>query len=161
MMRMSAVSNRPTAAFIGASWVALLVGSVFYCIGLWNTTMNLHEKGYYLTIILYGLFAAVSLQKAVRDQIENIPVTAIYFGLCWFSVISSIVLLSVGLWNAELALSARVFISCPFCWRCLVRLQYKKIFVMCCSMSSKIPSLIQHHCTVIKTHPVISYPIGN
>lgn len=111
---MSAVSNRPTAAFTGASWVALLVGSVFYCIGLWNTTMNLHEKGYYLTIILYGLFAAVSLQKAVRDQIENIPVTAIYFGLCWFSVISSIVLLSVGLWNAELALSAKGFYIMSF-----------------------------------------------
>lgn len=111
---MSALTNRPTAAFIGASWTALLVGSIFYCIGLWNTSMTLQEKGYYLTILLYGLFAAVSLQKAVRDQIENIPVTSLYFILCWFSVIVNIALLAIGLWNAELAMSAKGFYMMSF-----------------------------------------------
>lgn len=59
--------QRPTAAFVGASWGALLIGSSAYLIGLWNARMQLNEKGYYLTLLLFGLFAAVSLQKNVRD----------------------------------------------------------------------------------------------
>lgn len=111
---MTTITNRPTAAFIGASWIALFAGAFAFCIGLWNAPLSLHEKGYYLIVILYGLFSAVSLQKTVRDQIENIPVTAIYFGLCWASVIISIALLAVGLWNAELALSAKGFYIMAF-----------------------------------------------
>lgn len=94
--------QKPTAAFIGASWVALLVGSVTYLAGLWNSEMQLNEKGYYFTLLLYGLFAAVSLQKSVRDKLEGIPVTGIYFGLCWVSLGIVLVLLAVGLWNAKL-----------------------------------------------------------
>jgi uncharacterized membrane protein YiaA len=106
--------QRPTAAFIGASWVALLVGGTAYMVGLWNATMPLHEKGYYLTILLYGLFAAVSLQKSVRDQAQGIPVTNIYFGLCWFSLGVTILLLTVGLWNASMALSEKGFYAMAF-----------------------------------------------
>ena len=47
---------RPTAAFIGASWAALGIGLISYCIGLWNAAMELNEKGYYFAIILFGLF---------------------------------------------------------------------------------------------------------
>lgn len=36
---------KPTAAFIGASWLALLTGTVAFCIGLWNADMALNEKG--------------------------------------------------------------------------------------------------------------------
>jgi len=36
--------NRPTSAFIAASWVALLAGAVGFMIGLWNANMPLHEK---------------------------------------------------------------------------------------------------------------------
>jgi uncharacterized membrane protein YiaA len=32
--------------------------------------MQLNERGYYLTLLMYGLFAAVSLQKSVRDRSE-------------------------------------------------------------------------------------------
>jgi uncharacterized membrane protein YiaA len=35
---------KPTAAFIGASWFALLVGVIGYCIGLWNATIQLERK---------------------------------------------------------------------------------------------------------------------
>ena len=79
--------QKPTPAFIGASWLALLVGSLGYLIGLWNATMQLNEKGYYLTILLYGLFSSVSLQKSVRDRMEGINVSNLYFGLCWISVL--------------------------------------------------------------------------
>ena len=63
---------------------------------------------------MYGLFSVVSLQKAVRDRLENIPVTDLYHGLCWFSTILSIVLLTIGLWNAELLPSEKGFYAFAF-----------------------------------------------
>jgi len=106
--------QKPSNAFIAASWVALLAGMVAFMVGLWNATMVLNEKGYYFTVLLYGLFAAVSLQKSVRDQLEGIPVTGIYYGLSWFATLSAILLLAVGLWNATLALSEKGFYAMSF-----------------------------------------------
>jgi len=106
--------QRPTSAFVGASWGALLIGGSAYLIGLWNAQMQLNEKGYYLTLLLFGLIAAVSLQKTVRDRSEGLPVTGIYAGLCWVSLISAILLLTVGLWNATLAPSEKGFYAMSF-----------------------------------------------
>ncbi|MCD6066486.1 MAG: hypothetical protein K0S33_1312 [Bacteroidetes bacterium] len=105
---------KPSNAFIGASWAALLIGVVSYIVGLWNADMYLNEKGYYFTVLMYGLFSAVSLQKAVRDQLEGIPVTNLYYGISWFSVGLSIVLLVVGLWNATLLRSEKGFYAMAF-----------------------------------------------
>lgn len=106
--------NKPTPAFIAASWVALLAGASAYGIGLFNANMLLNEKGYYLILILYGLFSAVSLQKIIRDKLEGMHVTPIYFALCWASVIICIALLAVGLWNASLQLSEKGFYIMAF-----------------------------------------------
>lgn len=76
--------------------------------------MLLNEKGYYFTVLMYGLFSAVSLQKSVRDQLEGIPVTNIYYGLAWFSTILAILLLVIGLWNANLTLSEKGFYGMSF-----------------------------------------------
>jgi len=108
------LSPRPTAAFVGASWLALLVGAITYVSGLWNASMALNEKGYYFTLLMYGLFAAVSLQKSVRDRLEGIKVTGIYFGLCWISLLLSVALLGVGLFNASLAPSEKGFFAMGF-----------------------------------------------
>lgn len=108
------MNQKPSNAFIGASWVALLAGGTAYCIGLWNADMYLNEKGYYFTVLMYGLFSAVSLQKAVRDQLEGIRVTAIYYGISWFSTLLSILLLVIGLWNAELMRSEKGFYGMSF-----------------------------------------------
>lgn len=105
---------KPTAAFIGAAWIAVGLGLVSYCIGLWNADMLLNEKGYYFTIILFGLFSAISVQKCVRDKAEGIEVTDMYYGLSWFTTIASIVLLIVGLRNADLALSEKGFYGMSF-----------------------------------------------
>lgn len=105
---------KPTPAFVSASWAALLIGMVSYCVGLWNAAMELNEKGYYFTILLFGLFSVISVQKAVRDKMENIPVTEIYYGISWFTTLASMVLLVVGLWNAELALSEKGFYGMAF-----------------------------------------------
>jgi uncharacterized membrane protein YiaA len=105
---------KPTGAFIGASWFALLTGTLGYCIGLWNAGMELNEKGYYFTILLFGLFAVISVQKTVRDRAEGLAVTDLYYGLSWFATIASMVLLTIGLWNADLALSEKGFYAMAF-----------------------------------------------
>jgi uncharacterized membrane protein YiaA len=111
---MNTAHHKPSFAFVGISWLAMLVGSSAFVIGLWNASMQLNEKGYYFTVLVYGLFSAVSLQKTVRDRLEGIPVTAIYFGLCWLSVVLALCLLSVGLWNATLAPSEKGFYAMSF-----------------------------------------------
>lgn len=111
---MNPQAHRPTGAFIGASWAALLVGGVAYMAGLWNAGMPLNEKGYYFTLFMYGLFSAVSLQKSVRDRLEGVPVTGIYFGLCWLSLGISLLLLAVGLWNATLSNSEKGFYAMAY-----------------------------------------------
>jgi uncharacterized membrane protein YiaA len=60
------------------------------------------------------LFSAVSLQKSVRDRLEGVAVTGIYFGLCWLSLGISLVLLAVGLWNASITLSEKGFYAMSF-----------------------------------------------
>lgn len=108
------MNQKPTAAFIAASWGALLTGICVYTIGLWNADKLLNEKGYYFAILMYGLFAAISLQKSVRDQLDGIPVTAIYYGLSWFSTLLAILLLVVGFWNATLTPSEKGFYGMLF-----------------------------------------------
>ena len=76
--------------------------------------MELNEKGYYFTIIMYGLFAVISVQKSVRDRLEGIPVTDLYYGLSWFSTILAIVLMVIGLWNADLLPSEKGFYGISF-----------------------------------------------
>lgn len=105
---------QPSVAFIGASWLAFFTGAIAFNIGLWNADMQLNEKGYYFTVLLFGLFSAISVQKAVRDQLENIPVTNLYYGIAWFCLILSVVLLTVGLWNATLERSEKGFYAMSF-----------------------------------------------
>ncbi len=106
--------QKPSAAFVGASWLALVIGVGTYLIGLWNAEMALNEKGYYFIILMYGLFAAVSVQKSVRDKAEGVPVTPIYFGLSWLSVLLTLALLVIGLFNATLLRSEKGFFAMTF-----------------------------------------------
>ena len=108
------MTQKPSNAFVGASWVALGTGIVGYLIGLWRSDMPLNEKGYYFTVLMFGLFAVVSLQKSVRDKLEGIQVTEIYYGLCWFGTLLSIALLIIGLWNASLLPSEKGFYAFAF-----------------------------------------------
>jgi len=106
--------QKPSMAFVAASWVALFIGVLGFNIGLWNSGMLLNEKGYYFTVLMYALFSAVSVQKCVRDKLENIPVTEIYYGLSWFSILLTMILLIVGLWNATLLPSEKGFYAFAF-----------------------------------------------
>ncbi|GIK23594.1 MAG: hypothetical protein BroJett005_30080 [Ignavibacteriota bacterium] len=111
---MKPTMQKPTAAFVGASWIALMVGTLGFITGLWNAEMQLNEKGYYFTVLILGLFSAVSLQKAVRDRLEGIPVTGLYFSLAWIAVGASITLLVIGLWNASFTQSEKGFYAIAY-----------------------------------------------
>lgn len=100
---------KPSGAFIAASWISLITGMTGYFVGLWRSDMWLSEKGFYFTVIMFALFAVISVQKAVRDRLEDLPVTDIYYGISWFCTILSIVLLVIGLWNATLLPSEKGF----------------------------------------------------
>jgi uncharacterized membrane protein YiaA len=106
--------QKPSNAFIGASWLALGAGLIGFCVGLFKAEMLLNEKGYYFTVLMYGLFSVVSVQKSVRDRLEGVPVTDIYYGLSWFSTLLAIGLLAVGLWNASMLASEKGFYAFAF-----------------------------------------------
>ncbi len=109
------MNSKPSNAFVAASWVALFTGIISFNVGLWNAgTMYLSEKGYYFTVLMFGLYSAISLQKAVRDQLEGVPVTGIYYGISWFTTVLSILLLVIGLWNADLERSEKGFYGMAF-----------------------------------------------
>ena len=77
--------------------------------------MELNEKGYYFAVLIFGLYAAISLQKAVRDKDEGIPVTDVYYGISWFALIVSISLMAIGLYNAgSIVLSEKGFYGMSF-----------------------------------------------
>jgi uncharacterized membrane protein YiaA len=106
---MNPLPQKPSAAFVGASWLALGLGMLAYMVGLMNSAMPLVERGYYFICLMFGLFAAVSLQKSVRDRLENVPVTAIYFGLAWVALTLAVLLTAIGLWNSDLDLASKGF----------------------------------------------------
>lgn len=106
--------QKPTPAYIGATWGVVIIGLLSYCIGLWNANMELNEKGYYFSILLMGIYAVISLQKTVRDKAENIKVSTIYYGISWVIVIASLLLLIIGLRNADLELSEKGFYGISF-----------------------------------------------
>lgn len=106
--------NNTSPAFAAMSWLALVAGVVVYIIGLWRSDMQLNEKGYYFAVILLALFSSVSLQKTVRDRIENIPTSHIYYISCIASFVIAVILLAVGLWNATLLPSEKGFYAIAF-----------------------------------------------
>lgn len=108
------MNQRPSNAFVSASWVALATGLFGYIIGLWRADMLLNEKGYYFTLLMFGLFGVISLQKSVRDRLEGMRVTDMYYSLCWFGVMLAIALLIIGLWNATLLPSEKGFYAFAF-----------------------------------------------
>ncbi len=105
---------KASGAYIAATYVCLGLGALGFLMGLWNAEMQLNEKGYYFTLLAFGLFSSVSLQKCVRDRSEGIPVSGAYYGLCYGAVGLSMLLLATGLWNATLLLSEKGYYGMSF-----------------------------------------------
>ena len=107
---------KPTTAYVGTSWAVMMVGILAYLLGLWNAqTMLLNEKGYYLAVLVLGLYSAISLQKTLRDRAEGIPTTQLYYMISWAALALSVVLIAMGLMNAGgLSLSEKGFYMMAF-----------------------------------------------
>ena len=65
------MSNRPSQAFVFAAWFALIACALAFLVGLWNAELQLNEQGFFFTVLMFGLFAAVTVQKCVRDKAVN------------------------------------------------------------------------------------------
>lgn len=122
-MNHAAKANLSTSkAYTVASMAAMAVGTLGYLIGLWNAEIELNEKGFYFTILAFGMYSAISIQKCVRDRLENLPVSQIYYGISWLAIATAISLLVIGLYNATtLALSEKAFMEWPMCSACTPR----------------------------------------
>ncbi|KGI83829.1 hypothetical protein JY98_15590 [Exiguobacterium mexicanum] len=101
-------------AFNFISWIAVIGGIVVYLAGLWRSEMQLNEKGYYFAILLLGLFSSISIQKTVRDKIDNIPTTQAYYIACIVAFFASIALMVIGLINADMLPSEKGFYGIAF-----------------------------------------------
>lgn len=110
----SKFNSKPTSAYVGATWGVVLIGLLSYCIGLWNATMELNEKGYYFSILIMGIYAVISLQKAIRDKAEDLKVSEMYYSISWVVVIAAILLLIIGLRNADLELNEKGFYAISY-----------------------------------------------
>jgi len=103
------MENNNRNAYYFTSIAALLIGIGAYAIGLFNAQMMLNEKGYYLVVLLYGLFSLVSLQKSIADEAEGTLSSKVYLTMCWVSSAVALSLFCFGLYNAELLLSEKGF----------------------------------------------------
>lgn len=93
--------GKPTPAIVGAAWFVLALGCLVYGISLWRANMDQFEKAFLLATLLFGLVSAVTLQKAVRDRHEGVPVTSIFIGVSWLGMLISLGFLGWGAWNLD------------------------------------------------------------
>ncbi len=107
-------TQKPSSAFVGASRVALGIGMIGFISGLWRSRMLFNEKSYFFTVLMFFVIAVVSVQKSVRDRLENVKVSDLYYGIFWFVTILTISLLVIGLWNAEMMNSEKGFFVFSF-----------------------------------------------
>ena len=76
--------------------------------------MQLDGKGYFFTLLMYGLFSAISVQQSVRDRLDGIPVTNIYNGLASISVMLCLLLTTIGLWYSSITLAEKGFYAMAY-----------------------------------------------
>ncbi len=87
------MTQKPSFAFIAASWVAFATGLIGYFSGVFgNKELQLTDKGYYFTVIMFALFSVISVQKSVTAWKESrlpISITGLpgsvpfFLSYCW------------------------------------------------------------------------------
>ena len=105
---------KPSPIFQSISMGAFIFSNVVFAIGLYNAQLALSEKGFYIAVIVLGLFSVVTVQKSIRDKIEGIEVHKMFFNLGFFAVAVAIGLMIVGLFNAVLPLNEKGFFAVTF-----------------------------------------------
>jgi len=59
-----------TVIYLGVAWAVVALSMIMMVAGLWNSGMTLSERGFYGLAFLMTLFAAVAVQKNVRDALS-------------------------------------------------------------------------------------------
>lgn len=93
--------RKPTAAFLGAAWVALGVAVLTYGVAIWRMPLTADQRWFYGTILAFGMFGVVAVVKSVRDREDGIPVTGAFYGLSWIAAIGPLVAISIYLLNSS------------------------------------------------------------
>jgi uncharacterized membrane protein YiaA len=55
--------------YLALAWVMVALAIIMLIVGLWNSGMQLNERGFYGLAFVLSLYAAVAVQKNVRDAL--------------------------------------------------------------------------------------------
>ncbi|ENG0938453.1 hypothetical protein ABSH91_002094 [Salmonella enterica] len=118
-------------AFI--SWLLIIVGAAIYIIGLWHACPLLNGKGYFLGVLMTGMFVTyVYLREEMRERLD-----ARFTSVCQMVMLITVGLLVVGVWNAPL-LPVEIVVYLVAFFICLLGQ-----FLLLCSSKNRKASLIE------------------
>lgn len=90
--------------------VMLVIGVILYVFCLWDDCPFLTQKGYFLAVLVLGLFTVMTYQRlSEKEKSEDR-----FAGLCRFMLLLSTGLLLVGVWNLPLDLAEKGL--CVLAW---------------------------------------------
>lgn len=84
-------------------WILFLSGALIYVIGLWQACPLLSGKGYFLGVLMTGMFVTYVYQRAVNLNQSDER----FASVCQMVTLITIGLLLVGVWNAPLSPSKK------------------------------------------------------
>lgn len=96
----SAVPRKPTVAFVGAAWAALVVAILTYSVAVWRMPLTADQRWFYGVLLAFGLFGVVAVVKSVRDREDGIPVTPLFYGLSWVAALGPLAVIVIYLLNS-------------------------------------------------------------
>ncbi len=113
-MSINVQSLRPSNLYRNITVGWFLGASAAYCVGLYNATLLLSEKGLYLMLLVMSVFTVISVQKNIRDRFESIPVSEAMHKAAYAVLALSLSVFAISINNAELALSEKGFFIISF-----------------------------------------------
>lgn len=88
----------PTGAWQGVSWFAFGLGAVVFLYSVWYAPgITVGERYFLYTAALFSLYGCVGVSKVVRDRVEGIPVTPLFYGLSFVAAIAPFVLVAYNM----------------------------------------------------------------
>lgn len=93
-------TRKPTAAFVGASWFALVVALGTYVVALWRMPLTYDQRWFYGTVLAFGLFGVIAVVKSVRDKEDDIAITPQFYFLSWVAALGPLIAFAIYLLNA-------------------------------------------------------------
>lgn len=93
------------------AWLFMLVGALIYLIGLWQACPLLSGKGYFLGVLITGMFIIYVYQRELKRGLMEDR----FASVCQMVALLTSGLLLVGLWNAPLSPLEKVVYLFAFC----------------------------------------------